>query len=113
MPEFFAPYDADRPLTLRCHCDRDHASQAHDRTTAALPGTASQAQAYTDQFVEVMLVKALFPEAAVRAHRGQDVRVPVQLRLPSSGDGAARPGAWGCPSSCRASRTERRPGLRG
>ncbi len=29
MSEFFSPYDADRPLQLKCSCGRDHSASEH------------------------------------------------------------------------------------
>ncbi|MDA7417322.1 CmpA/NrtA family ABC transporter substrate-binding protein [Xenophilus arseniciresistens] len=54
------PYDADRPLMLRCACGQDHAPQAHATAAAASLEEASR------DFVEATLVKALFPQEAVR-----------------------------------------------
>ena len=47
------PYDADRPLLLRCACGRGHAPKAH--SAASKPG-----------FIEATLVKALFPHEPLR-----------------------------------------------
>jgi len=47
------PYDADRPLTLRCACGADHAPAEH----GASQGTG---------FMEAALVKALFPHEPLR-----------------------------------------------
>ena len=56
----YDPYDADRPLMLRCGCGADHAPQDH--AAAAVP----DAQTLGRQFMEASLVKALFPQDAVR-----------------------------------------------
>ncbi|MBL8307549.1 MAG: ABC transporter substrate-binding protein [Rubrivivax sp.] len=60
------PYDADRPLTLRCACGA-HASAA-DHAAAELRARADTAdfEAESNAFVEAALVKALFPQDAVR-----------------------------------------------
>ncbi len=60
------PYDADRPLTLRCSCG-GHASAA-DHAAAELRARADTAdfEAESNAFVEAALVKALFPQDAVR-----------------------------------------------
>ncbi len=60
------PYDADRPLRLGCACghhtsDAEHAA-AELRTRAASAGFEAESRA----FVEAALVKALFPQDAVR-----------------------------------------------
>lgn len=56
----YDPYDADRPLMLRCACGQDHAPGEHGAATAASPDALSAA------FVEASLVKALFPVDRVR-----------------------------------------------
>lgn len=55
----YDPYDADRPLMLRCACGADHAPQDHaDR--------ADEPEALGRQFMEATLVKALFPHEPLR-----------------------------------------------
>ena len=60
------PYDADRPLLMRCSCGR-HANAA-DHAVAELKARSEQpdVDAESRQFVEAALVKALFPQDAVR-----------------------------------------------
>ena len=53
----YDPYDADRPLMLRCGCGADHAPQDHSATE---PETLGR------QFMEATLIKALFPHEPVR-----------------------------------------------
>ena len=53
-------YDADRPLMMRCGCGADHAPQDH----GAAPADSEQALGH--QFMHATLVKALFPQEAVR-----------------------------------------------
>jgi nitrate/nitrite transport system substrate-binding protein len=53
----YDPYDADRPLMLRCSCGEPHAPQDHRGTEAETLGR---------QFMEASLVKALFPQEPVR-----------------------------------------------
>ncbi len=52
------PYDADRPLMLKCACGQDHAPGEH-----ALAASAEEAGR---DFMEAALVKALFPVDSVR-----------------------------------------------
>ena len=52
MSEPFSPYDADRPLMLRCACGENHAPGEHD-SVAASP------QELSHSFMEASLVKAL------------------------------------------------------
>ncbi|HYF60803.1 MAG TPA: CmpA/NrtA family ABC transporter substrate-binding protein [Burkholderiaceae bacterium] len=75
------PYDADRPLLMRCACGREHAARAAcavdaepaPRTgTGPAPVRSDAAPAAVDdetrgrEFVEAALVKALFPSDALR-----------------------------------------------
>ncbi|RDI20640.1 nitrate/nitrite transport system substrate-binding protein [Pseudacidovorax intermedius] len=53
------PYDADRPLMLRCACGQDHAPGDH-------PTTATSVEEASRDFVEASLVKALFPHEPLR-----------------------------------------------
>ena len=74
MSEFFSPYDADRPLTLRCSCGRDHSAAEHQAEQASGQAIAelrrragtTDFEAYSREFIEATLVKALFPQDAVR-----------------------------------------------
>nr|WP_297526179.1 CmpA/NrtA family ABC transporter substrate-binding protein [uncultured Roseateles sp.] len=71
------PYDADRPLLMRCACGR-HGSEAEhalerdrDRAAATLRQRAdatdtTDIERESNQFVEAALVKALFPQDALR-----------------------------------------------
>jgi nitrate/nitrite transport system substrate-binding protein len=71
----FDPYDADRPLRMGCHCGR-HASASEHEAEAATPEAAvatlrarSETAAFeadSRDFIEAALVKALFPQDAVR-----------------------------------------------
>ncbi|AKJ30386.1 CmpA/NrtA family ABC transporter substrate-binding protein [Caldimonas brevitalea] len=57
------PYDADRPLRLRCACGRDHGSPS-ERTAEA---TASEGLEQTcNRYLEAALIKAIFPRETVR-----------------------------------------------
>ncbi|GAA4425526.1 CmpA/NrtA family ABC transporter substrate-binding protein [Acidovorax lacteus] len=76
MSDYFSPYDADRPLMLKCSCGRDHtvaeheaeAAQARADATRTLRARSEEAdfQAYSNAFIEATLVKALFPQDAMR-----------------------------------------------
>lgn len=57
----YNPYDADRPLMLRCACGQDHAPTEHSAAQAVV---ASEGPSH--DFVEASLIKALFPNEAVR-----------------------------------------------
>ncbi|RMX05634.1 nitrate ABC transporter substrate-binding protein [Corticibacter populi] len=54
------PYDADRPLSLRCACGQDHAPQVH---AAAL---ARDTEALYRHRLEAAVIKAMFPADAMR-----------------------------------------------
>jgi nitrate/nitrite transport system substrate-binding protein len=76
--DHFDPYDADRPLRLSCACGGDHAPDQHDvLSTAAMTrdgavqeltrrSETAEFEAYSQQFIEASLVKALFPQEATR-----------------------------------------------
>ncbi|OYU46797.1 MAG: nitrate ABC transporter substrate-binding protein [Burkholderiales bacterium PBB4] len=73
MSEFFSPYDADRPLMLKCSCGREHTVADHQAETAAdaaatlrTRSLSNEFEAYSNAFIEATLVKALFPQDAVR-----------------------------------------------
>src|SRR3954447_8338196 len=55
----FDPYNADRPLMLKCSCGADHAPDQH----AAAPVSEEH---YSRDFIEATLVKALLPNEHVR-----------------------------------------------
>ena len=57
LDDIYDPFDADRPLMLRCACGADHAAQAH---VTADPDTLGRS------FMQAALVKALFPREPVR-----------------------------------------------
>ena len=52
----FDPYNADRPLMLKCSCGADHAPTQH----------AAEAANYTRDLIEATLVKALLPSEPLR-----------------------------------------------
>ncbi|HYN62595.1 MAG TPA: CmpA/NrtA family ABC transporter substrate-binding protein [Rubrivivax sp.] len=58
MTQAHDPYDADRPLLLRCACGQDHAPQQH--------AAAVDEDGLGRSFIEASLVKALFPQEPVR-----------------------------------------------
>ena len=79
MSDYFSPYDADRPLMLKCGCGKNHSAADHQQeaqnTTPASAVTelrrrslTSEFEAYSNEFIEATLVKALFPQDAVRRH---------------------------------------------
>ncbi|MEP6877011.1 MAG: ABC transporter substrate-binding protein, partial [Burkholderiales bacterium] len=53
----FDPYNADRPLMMKCSCGADHAPGEHAAVTA---------ERYSRDFIETALVKALLPNEHVR-----------------------------------------------
>jgi nitrate/nitrite transport system substrate-binding protein len=79
MSEFFDPYNAERPLMMKCSCGRDHTVAQHQAEIQAEESGAAQAtralrersetaefEAYSNEFIEATLMKALFPQDEVR-----------------------------------------------
>ncbi|HKY01064.1 MAG TPA: CmpA/NrtA family ABC transporter substrate-binding protein [Burkholderiales bacterium] len=74
MSHDFDPYDAERPLLARCSCGGNHAQAEHGMTSetdsahaiAQLRERALDAEAYSREFVEASLMKALFPHETTR-----------------------------------------------
>ena len=70
MSEFFDPYNADRPLMLKCSCGRNHSPADHHAEVAAdaaaptlrARSETAEFEAYSQEFIEATLVKALFPQ---------------------------------------------------
>ncbi|WP_353092019.1 ABC transporter substrate-binding protein, partial [Methylibium sp.] len=64
------PYDADRPLLMRCSCGRHGSAAEHTAEDAGAElrrrSETAEFEAYSNAFVEATLVKALFPQDAVR-----------------------------------------------
>lgn len=76
MSEFFDPYNADRPLMMKCSCGRDHRAADHHAEAAADEAAqvlrrrseSAEFEAYSNAFIEATLVKAIFPHDAQRRH---------------------------------------------
>jgi nitrate/nitrite transport system substrate-binding protein len=74
MTPYFDPYNADRPLMLKCSCGREHTVAEHQQEVASGQAAATlrarsetaEFEAYSKEFIEATLVKALFPQDAVR-----------------------------------------------
>ncbi len=70
----FDPYDADRPLRLSCACGQNHSPDEHEQAlsrdaaihTLTARSETAEFEAYSQSFIEASLVKALFPQDAVR-----------------------------------------------
>ncbi|MFC3148307.1 CmpA/NrtA family ABC transporter substrate-binding protein [Piscinibacterium candidicorallinum] len=64
------PYDADRPLLMRCACGEHGSAAEHAaaelRQRAAATSLESRVEEESRQFVEAAVVKALFPQDALR-----------------------------------------------
>jgi nitrate/nitrite transport system substrate-binding protein len=71
---YFDPYDADRPLLMRCSCGRHATGAEHDAAVRSADAAAelrrrSEAtdfESYSNAFIEATLVKSLFPQDALR-----------------------------------------------
>ena len=67
MSDFFDPYNADKHLMLKCSCGRDHTAAEHQAENAAAEAAATlrarsetpEFEAYSREFIEATLVKAL------------------------------------------------------
>ncbi|MDO8775073.1 MAG: CmpA/NrtA family ABC transporter substrate-binding protein [Burkholderiaceae bacterium] len=74
MTQYFDPYNADRPLLLKCSCGKDHTEAEHQKELSASSATvelkrrslSSEFEAYSNAFIEATLVKAIFPQDEVR-----------------------------------------------
>ena len=73
MSDYFSPYDADKPLMLKCSCGKEHSVAEHQAESAASATTelrrrslSSEFEAYSNAFIEATLVKAIFPQDEVR-----------------------------------------------
>jgi nitrate/nitrite transport system substrate-binding protein len=70
MSQFFDPYNADRPLMMRCSCGRHETPEEHQRELDAQAAAqvlkqrsqTSAFEAYSNEFIEATLVKSLFPQ---------------------------------------------------
>ena len=70
----FDPYDADRPLRLSCACGQPHSPDEHEQAlsrdaaihTLTARSETAEFEAYSQSFIEASMVKALFPQDAVR-----------------------------------------------
>ena len=57
----FDPFDADRPLMLKCGCGRDHTAAQHEAESAP-----EDEASFSRDFIEATLVKALLPSESLR-----------------------------------------------
>jgi nitrate/nitrite transport system substrate-binding protein len=58
----YDPYNADRPLMLRCACGKDHTPTDHTPTIA----NSQSEESLAHDFIEASLIKAIFPIESVR-----------------------------------------------
>ena len=61
----FDPYNADRPLMMKCGCGRDHTAAEH-QAEGAMHRPALSVESHSRDFIEATLVKALFPSEPLR-----------------------------------------------
>jgi nitrate/nitrite transport system substrate-binding protein len=66
MSDYFDPYDADRPMRLGCSCGAHASPGEHAAAELRSRSESADFQAYSNQFIEASLMKALFPQDAVR-----------------------------------------------
>lgn len=67
----FDPYNADRPLLMRCACGQHVSADEHNSALSAVSelkrrSETTEFEAYSNDFIEASLVKALFPQDAMR-----------------------------------------------
>ena len=60
------PYDSDRPLLMRCSCGQHTSEADHAAATLRARSESAEFEAESRNFIEASLVKALFPQDAVR-----------------------------------------------
>jgi nitrate/nitrite transport system substrate-binding protein len=74
MSDYFDAYDADRPLMMHCTCGKNHTVGEHQQELAAAQATSelkkrsvtADFEAYSNEFIEATLVKAIFPQDDLR-----------------------------------------------
>jgi nitrate/nitrite transport system substrate-binding protein len=66
MSEHHDPYDADRPLMMGCCCGRHRSDAEHAAAELRRRSESAAFEAESNNFVEAALVKALFPQDALR-----------------------------------------------
>ena len=71
MSEHFDPYDADRPLMMGCSCGRHRSGAEHAAAELRARSQTAEFELYSNEFIEASLVKALFPQDAVRRTIGR------------------------------------------
>jgi len=73
MTDYFDPFNADRPLMLKCSCGKDHTVADHQQEASVQSATTelkrrsltSEFESYSNAFIEATLVKALFQQDEV------------------------------------------------
>ena len=66
MRDFHDPYDADRPLLMRCACGRHGSAAEHATAELKARSESAEFEAESNNFIEATLIKALFPQDALR-----------------------------------------------
>ena len=66
MSEYFDPYDAERPLRLTCSCGLHDTEADHAAAALRQRSDSAEFEAYSNEFIQASLMKALFPQDAVR-----------------------------------------------
>jgi nitrate/nitrite transport system substrate-binding protein len=66
MSDYFDPFDADRPLRMACSCGRHGSDAEHAAATLRERSESADFEAYSQEFIQASLMKALFPQDAVR-----------------------------------------------
>ena len=67
MGRYYSPYDDNQPLDLQCSCGGNHSAADHPKSSQEFSATAeTQIETKASEFVEAVLVKALFPQDNLR-----------------------------------------------
>jgi nitrate/nitrite transport system substrate-binding protein len=66
MTDRFDPYDADRPLNMRCTCGAHASAAEHAAATLRTRSESAEFETYSNHFVEATLMKSLFPQDSMR-----------------------------------------------
>jgi len=67
MGRYYSPYDENQPLNLQCSCGGNHSTADHPKSSQESgAATETQIENRASEFVEAVLVKALFPQDNLR-----------------------------------------------
>ena len=93
MSEFFDPYNADRPLMMKCSCGRDHTVADHHAEVAADEAArvlrqrseSAEFEAYSNEFIEATLQEDAPQQCVAREDGWLAFRVAGQMDFSLTG----------------------------